>query len=111
MKEYEVKTTQRISQEQIDDVLVAAFEGGITYWCGGVKVNVEPEEDYTYASEVLTRGGTLKLYDLEEKKWYGLTIEKLLDALSDMHFDFDNYDAGDADSLVQKAIFGEVVYG
>lgn len=122
MKEFEIKTTQCITQEQLDDVLTTAFEGGITYWCNEVKeaewsTTSEPAQ---YLSEVLTRGGTLQLHDSSEYnpktgcvsgKWYSLSIDMLLKAFEDKPFDFDNYDAGDADEIVQKAIFGEVIYG
>lgn len=110
MKEYEIKTTQLVTQEDIDDVLVTAFEGGITYWCDEVRVKEghEASED-CYKSEVLTRGGVLELHD--EEGWHTLTLDKLLEVLGNMHFNFDDYDAGDADTAVQKAVFGELVYG
>lgn len=119
MKEYEIQTTQRVTDEQIDDVLATAFEGGITYWCDAVRIRQKPSDDYDYASQVLTREGTLEIHETEEYdpetksygKWHLLTMPKLLKALGDMHFDFDDYDAGDADSVIQKAIFGEIVYG
>lgn len=119
MKQYEITTTTRVTDEDIDDLLVTAFEGGITYWCDAVRVIEEPSESYEFASEVLTRGGMLELHDAEEfddeteqyGKWYVLTMPMLLKALSDVSFDFDDYDAGDADTVIQKAIFGGIVYG
>lgn len=48
---------------------------------------------------------------MEEKKTHILTLEKLLKALkSEPSFDIEDHDAGDADRIVQKALFGEVVY-
>lgn len=111
MKQYEITTTTRVTDEDIDDLLVTAFEGGITYWCDAVRVRQEPSEDYKFASEVLTREGTLELYDSDEGEWRLLTMPMLLKALSDVSFDFDDYDAGDADTVIQKAIFGGIVYG
>lgn len=84
-------------------------------WCGEVKVGEEPTEKYEYLSEVLTRGGTLKLFNRlyedsdSEGEWVTLTLSKLLQALGD--FDFEDYDAINADTVVQKAVFGEVIYG
>lgn len=35
MKKYEIKAEIRVelTQEDIDDIMVGALEGGITYWC------------------------------------------------------------------------------
>lgn len=120
MKTYEIIKT--VTQEQIDDVLTTAFEGGISYWCGEIRVpSSDIGEKFEYASEALTRGHHIQLFDLEESNpetnhstygvWHKLTLNKLLRAFGNMNFDFDNYDASDADQVVQKAIFGEIVYG
>lgn len=100
---------KKITDEQIDDLLVTAFEGGITYWCGEVKV----VGDFLggYASEQISRGGVLKLYDAEEEKWHTLNMSRLLKGLSLSNIDLEDYDAGDADTVIQNALFGEVVYG
>ncbi len=103
---------KRITDEEIDDLMVTALEGGITYWCSEARISSKKiEKPYEYASEVISRGGSLQLYDFEEEKWYTLNLAKLLKGLSLSNFDADNYDAGDADEVVQKSIFGEVVYG
>lgn len=112
MKTYTVETIREITQEQIDDVLADAFEHGVSYWCDEIRVKKQPKgENYTYASDALTRGHNVALHDAEESKWEVLTIDSFVKALGDMQFDFDNYDAMDADAVVQKAVFGEVVYG
>lgn len=100
-----------ISPQEIEDLLATAFEGGINYWCDAVEVDKEPTEDYTFASQALTRGGTLKVYVNEEDEIRTLTLEKILQAIADEQVDFDDYDAGVADSVVQRAAFGEVIYG
>lgn len=118
-KTFEIRTVQTVSAEEIDDIITTALEGGITYWCGGARVKVEPEEDYTYLSEVLTRGGTLELHDSEEydpdtKKygiWRELTLESVIKGLETTEFNFEDYDAGDADNVIQRALFGDVIYG
>jgi len=111
MKTYSLVTTQDVTQEQIEDVMTTAFEGGSNYWIDEVTVDIEPTEKYKYMSEVLTRGGTLKVYVEGEDVIQTLTLGRFLNALSNEHFDFDNYDAGGADAVLQKAIFGEVIYG
>jgi hypothetical protein len=93
--------------------MVTALEGGITYWCGEarVKKHFEPKEEYTYLSDVITRGGVLELWDSEEEKWVNLDLHRLVEALGKLHFPFEDYDAGDVDSVIQQAVFGEVIYG
>lgn len=66
--------------ECIDDIMATALEGGITYWCDDAEV----VGDYLgeYASEQISRGGTLKLHDSEEDKTYELTLDKFLVGLA-----------------------------
>lgn len=48
-----------LTQEDIDDIMCGALEGGITYWCDEAKV----VGDYLgeYGSEQIARGGKLRL--------------------------------------------------
>lgn len=111
MKTYEIVRKQTVTQEQIDDVLTDAFEGGVMAdWCQGIVIVDEPDEEYQYASEVITRGGKLKILD-EDEEPHELTLDKLLKGFAGIPFDFDDYDAVDADAVVQYALFGEVIYG
>lgn len=105
---FTVKTT--ISAQQIDDIMCSALEGGISYWCVQVKVKGD-YIDGGYASDQISRGGVLKLQD-NDGKWHTLTKAKFLKGVSlHKNHDFDSYDAYDADSIVQLAIFGELIYG
>ena len=106
--------------------MACALEGGITYWCDSVEVVGSYLGEY--ASEQISRGGTLKLYDCEGRTTYELTKEKLIEGLKlwtkDRSFynclycngdgclelDLCNADADVCDSIVQYAIFGELVY-
>ena len=49
-----------LTQEDIDDIMCGALEGGINYWCNEVKV----VGDYLgeYGSEQIARGGKLRLH-------------------------------------------------
>ena len=128
-KEREVLKTElpiEVTQEDIDDIVAGALEGGIDCWCDDVKVvGVYLGE---YASEQISRGGRLLLHDFEKDETYTLDKEKLLNGLK-MYFEkphpfdileeIDNklrIDCGNAngivcDMIVQYALFGEVVYG
>lgn len=113
-----------ITQEDIDDIMCVALEGGITYWCHKAKV----VSDYLgeYASEQISRGGALKLYDRESGEVYELTLEKLLNgiklAIQNNYYagygwyygnqlDTCQVDAIVADVIVQLALFNEIIYG
>lgn len=113
MKIFEIKKVTKVTQEEIDDILTTAFEGGITYWCDKVRIKegFDAEEEYEYISEALTRGATLELHDAEEDEWLTLTLDNFLNTLAEYQFYFDNYDASDADQIVQRSVFdGDVTY-
>ena len=52
-----------------------------------------------------------KMYDFEEEKWHTLNMSRLLKGMSLSKIDLEDYDAVDADTVIQNAVFGEVVYG
>lgn len=114
----------KITDEDIDDIMSSALEGGITYWCNEAKVKDEYLGDY--ASEQISRGGTLFLHDAEEDKTYELTEEKLLKGIKraieagyysqytwwdSAGLNTGNIDAEVADIIVQLALFGKIIYG
>lgn len=104
---FTVKTT--ITAEQIDDLMASALDSGISYWCK--QVRVKGNHLGGYSSDQISRGGVLKLQD-DDGKWHLLTRAKFLKGVSlHKNHDFDSFDATDADSIVQLAIFGELVYG
>ena len=112
-----------LSEQDIDDIMVGALEGGINYWCG--KAEVVGEYLGECGSEQIARGGTLLLHDAESNKKWELTREKFLNgfalwlanggdeyhAVSGGEVDCCNIDAGCADSIIQYALFGEEVFG
>ena len=126
MKKFEVKVEIRVelTQQDIDDIMVAALEGGINYWCDEAAVE-GGEYLGKYASDQISRGGTLLLHDTDEDAYRKLYLEKFLKgfklwlenggdqygAVQGHEVDCCNIDAGCADEIVQYALFGEVVYG
>lgn len=123
--EYEVSVTD----EEIDDIMVCALEGGINYWCDDCEV----VGDYLgeFASDQISRGGKLKLRmdDPFERgtngEWiedYELDKEKFLKGLKTVLATHNNLiedgrlclwdiDADIADQIIQSALFGEIVFG
>ncbi len=110
-----------LTQQDIDDIMVAALEGGINYWCRKAKVVGEYLGEY--ASEQISRGGSLTLYDAESSDKWELTLEKFLNGVKlyfeqgchvqveDNSIDAGDIDANDADCIVQFALFEKVVFG
>ena len=122
---YTLKVTKTITvtNQDIDDIMCTALEGGITYWCSKAKVIGEYLGEY--ASEQISRGGVLMIYH-EDEAPCDLTKEKLLEGVQraieeGWYADYEWYDANGidtcnvdaevADCIVQFALFGEVVYG
>lgn len=122
--EFKAERTVIVTQEDVDDIMAGALEGGITYWCCKAEV---VEDDYygEYASEQISRGGSLRLYDNEDDEQYILTLDKFLKGLrlaikdgygndwfsDDARLDYAMIDGEAADIIVQMALFGEVVFG
>jgi len=111
-----------ISDEDIDDIMSAALDGGITYWC--CKAEVVGEYLGEYASEQISRGGTLKFYDIEDGTVSELTLDKFLNGLRlwiENERAFELTDAGRlnvgqidalaADAIIQYALFNDVIFG
>ena len=115
----DVSYTTSIINSFVEDILVTAFEGGINYWC----TNVIPENDswpenVTYVSECLTHGTNIVIFEDDDGETiqHLLTMHKFLTGLEDyIRYKgtsiFDDFDAADADCVIQFAIFGEIVYG
>jgi len=110
-----------ISPQFIDDMMATALDGGIVYWCG--KAEVPKEEGYKgeYASDQISRGGSLKLYDNESGECYTLDLEKFIGGLklvieqgygtAEEIIEEEMYDAVTADNIIQLALFNDIVYG
>lgn len=131
--EFEITTKHKISNSEIGDLLICAFEGGINYWCGEVGIKYDennpdliygvPEDRQdmvNYASDAIGEGGELILTDIEgEDGPWVLTYDKFIEGLKKamIHFEYysietvmDEHDAEFADVLVQYALFNEIVY-
>lgn len=113
-----------VTGQDIDDIMVAALEGGITYWCREAKVVGDFLGDY--ASEQISRGGKLTLHDAESEKVWELDRDKFLNGIklwiqngmdeyhalgADGTLDCCEIDSAMADLIIQFAIFGEIIFG
>jgi hypothetical protein len=110
-----------ITDQEIDDVLVTALEGGINYWADSADVKDDNYKGGEWASEVVSRGGTLVIQEVDEDEPVELTKEKMLNGIALFIKEYPNlYDPGEelgyldatgADIIVQLALFETVVYG
>lgn len=117
------ETTVVVTSENIDDIMVAALEGGINHWCR--KAEVVGEYLGEYASDQISRGGVLILHDAESDRKWTLTRNDLLQGLRLWFMNGMNVDHGvcegsldtsaidscAADCIIQYALFGKVVFG
>lgn len=126
MKTFEVQVnkTIKLTQEDMDDIVCAALDGGINYWC----CEAEVLGDYLgeYASDQISRGGKLKLYDAESDDVWELNLDNFLKGFklwvengydeygavqSDGTVDCCEIDAACADAIIQFALFDDIIFG
>lgn len=109
----------KLSKEEISDILITAFEGGINYWCGAVRIKKDPGKKSKLASDVISNNGELELSDAESDDVWILDREKLQNGfektldfykISKDTF-FENIDADYTDVCIQFSLFNEIVFG
>ena len=123
----EIAVTETLTAEMVSALLDAAMSD-CTYWCDRVAVPkggtifidgavLDWATADLFKSEWLALGGVLTFVVEGEKK--SLARDAFADAVQayctqtkqTLTALYDNYDAGDGDSILQLALFGEVVYG
>ena len=106
-----------VTAEQIENIIVTSLECQSTYWLG--LDNTTPEWDdepdelpaSQYATQLILEGKTVTLYDIEdEDEVWTLTLDKLLKGIS-IALSNDEDIEDEADSVMQYALFGEIVFG
>lgn len=123
MTEFKFNLSISVTAEDIDDIMQTALDGGIVYWCRKVEV-VEDKYFGEWASDQISRGGSLRLYEREGGDRWLLTrnylIEGIRKAIIDGYgndwldgnkLDTMNIGSVDADIIIQYAIFDEIVFG
>ena len=116
----------KLPENFYEDILVTALEGGSNYWIDYIKAAnpPKPREMATsiWVSYRLNDGKTVFIN--ADGVQYGLTKPKLTKGIKlwvknhpkqvhlvDGELDAGSIDAGDADAILQYALFGELVYG
>ena len=125
MMDLELNLAVRVTDEDIDDIMSSALDC-ISYWCSACEVKGGKYLG-DYASEQISRGGTLILYEAADDGKWELTKEKFIKGLKiyfrnhsldvldvldgSLIIDCGMVDGEVADTIVQYALFGELVYG
>tara|TARA_R100001132_G_C3272897_1_gene94888 strand:- start:3197 stop:3553 length:357 start_codon:yes stop_codon:yes gene_type:complete len=109
-----------VSVEDLADILITGFEGGIGYWAC-IEDYIEPKNakeisGCRYADYPLTGGGVILSVTDEEEQYTldGAAIRRGLQSLTpkQMRFlDTMDCDASDADQFIQMCLFGKVIFG
>ena len=135
MKKYDVRTANgiiKVTEEDIEDIMCTALEGGINYWADYDRNDTEylpyiesGDEPFSeLCTKILLSGGWVWLID-EDRNYHCLTLDILLNGIRrwieggyDMYgaVDGEELDCGDIDSecadcIIQCALFNEVIYG
>jgi hypothetical protein len=125
-----VTTSYVLTPEEINDLMVCALEGAINYWCSSATIEYDEEtgliegvalkdmEKVECASDVIGYHGTLLLLE-DGGEVHRLNRENLRKGIEKgcEHWDFsinslmDDHDADIMDTIIQFAIFDEIVYG
>lgn len=123
--EVPVKPVVKLTEDDVDSIMVSALEGGINYWCSEAEV-VEERRCADWGHEQIARGGALILHDAESDDKWELSIENFIKGFRLwLENGDDRYGAVDddgtvyageidgemADCIIQYALFGEVVFG
>lgn len=132
METFILKVEREITQQQVEDLLCSAFEGGSNYWALTHVTNDEMEAvGASYSFEVATRGGEIKIEDAENYMQLGVLNEERIKKAFELmalekdeegadcpyfkqhlrNFLDDNADAETADVFLQLAVMGKLVYG
>lgn len=124
--EVEVQATVRLTSQDIDDIMSASLDGGVTAeWCR--RADVVGRRKGKYASDEISRGNQLLFHLYDDKATRTLDLSRFLAGVrlwiehsgrlpvseddGDAYIDAGEIDAADADAIVQYALFGELVYG
>lgn len=126
-REFEYKVTKKITEEDIENLIIDGLETGITYWAMLHNDTEEFEKYYNttdlataeIVAKIILAGGSVKITDNEEdvEPEYDLTLDRLIVGIQKnaeerpWDCDLENYDATTCDCIIQYAIFDEVVFG
>lgn len=109
----EATITIKLTDQEAEDILVTALEGGINYWAdvtsygrndGVLMAHIVPNDGDDFEPMLIHTGHIQQGVDRLCEKWSarGRYCQDLLN---------DNVDAETADAVVQYAVLGKIMYG
>lgn len=128
---FNIELKMGIWNDDVDDVIGRAIEGGISYWCDKVTgIENYSEED---KSKRVSRGGELELHNMKNNMTYTLTKENFINGIklfmkntqkpmiycfwchafgegNVLRFDIEYVRKKEADMIIQYALFGKIKY-
>ena len=118
MKIGQIRKVIDVSADDINDILVGAFEGGSNYWIEKVFVEDDDYKGGKYASDVVGLGGQIIVKTLDDLELI-LTQKMMVKGLQqyvdeggkNYPFHSTQPDGYTYDTILQNALFKEVVYG
>lgn len=110
-----------LTRKNLCDLFCTAFEGGSNYWCSYVEYigPKDPEEKgvvWWGSKNLYDETFKIQLIDGEDEKTYTVDWDMVQKGFAKLPYWLmarllDDYDAGDADVMLQYIVFGEEVYG
>lgn len=106
-----------VSEQNIEDTIISAFEGGIGYWAQLVETS---QGDEPYYKKAMSDGHHVKIRDICGEGEYFINLTSIRQGLTVMADKYPKHlhdiitERGDAytgDALIQCAVFGEIIYG
>jgi hypothetical protein len=112
------KIAMEVDPQAIDNLMSDALDF-CSYWCRRVAVSGALPDGAEYRSEVVSRGGRLKFHLRDQPATFTLDRVSLLTGVGRYAASHGkwvlsteaDYDATDADAVLQLALFGEIIYG
>lgn len=112
-----IKVETTVTAEQIENIIVTSLECQSNYWLG--LDNLTDEWDNApddlpasqYATQLILEGKAVTLFDIEDdEEVWTLTLDKLLKGISIAMSNGEDIE-DEADSVMQYALFGGIVFG
>ena len=125
MNRYEVQITREFTDQDMEDIVVTALEGGIGYWAcldnDNDDFDAKPEDVPTavWCWQLIRQGKEIRFLDADDPDdaEYRLDLRTLLYGIekaiesSVWDGDMDIIDAEVADAIFQYAVFDDIIYG
>lgn len=124
-----VQVPVELDDQFFEDLLVTIIEGGSNYWVDHITIN-HPDGDKpkgvpgsVWAASAINKGGSITVFvqhegdpfdfppEIVNKKMLVSGVQQWINTSKTPSEALENYDADDADAILQYARFGKLVFG